>query len=425
MRRFLILSAMLLGASAVFAADVTNPEEVANLLLGKSGGDVQLQWDAVNLDVAGNPETVGFYEVYRGTAAAFVPDKAGAGNRIGAPAVESFTDTTAAGAMLFYLVGAVDAEGNKGVTRDSELTAAPVLSGFWTDTTVELDWTAAEPLAEVQFYRVYRGQTSGNYDFAEDVALTQTYSATGLATNVNWHFAVAAVDQAGNETIFSNEHIDPRGWHAERPRSRRERALLGRGGMHADRSRPRATLRRIPVARPGRLPCRRLGPGRGDVHDGVAPVHASLGGQHQQMRAGESLRTSDRAMVGTTRAATPGIDSRTCSWWWTTASSRATAASTMTTWSCFVQPRRSGPTPIRRTAAGVVPPRALTLDITPFTPLLAGQRRYIGAQITHTTCSAAGGSPVSSISASVPKTRRLNRRRTVSSRSSSTIAARR
>ena len=34
---------------------------------------------------------------------------------------------------------------------------------------------------------------------------------------------------------------------------------------------------------------------------------------------------------------------------------------------------------------GTVPPRALTLDITPFTPLLAGQTRYIVAHIGHFT----------------------------------------
>ena len=382
MRRFLILSAMLFSVSAVFAADVTNPEEVANLLLGKSGGDVQLQWDAVNLDVAGNPETVGFYEVYRGTAAAFVPDKAGAGNRIGAPAVESFTDTTAAGAMLFYLVGAVDAEGNKGVTRDSELTAAPVLSGFWTDTTVELDWTAAEPLAEVQFYRVYRGQTSGNYDFAEDVALTQTYSATGLATNVNWHFAVAAVDQAGNETIFSNEHIDPVGGTLNVRVHDGNELCWGAAGCtptdpdHVQRSDgfqllvpadfPAGDWGRVEVTftmesrlctPPSGGNTSKCGPGNpcdvgpcnggyntcGDPWDRLAHLFLVVDDCVEQ---GHGCINHDN--VELLRAATPfGTDAD--------------------------PPNGSG----------VVPPRALTLDITPFTPLLAGQRRYIGAQITH------------------------------------------
>ena len=35
------------------------------------------------------------------------------------------------------------------------------------------------------------------------------FTATGLETDVNWYFSVTAVDIGGNETAFSNEHVDP------------------------------------------------------------------------------------------------------------------------------------------------------------------------------------------------------------------------
>jgi len=83
-----------------------------------------------------------------------------------------------------------------------------VLSGFWTSTTIELDWTAAGAPADVDSYRVYYGKAPGDYLFVDDVGTSLSHSLSGLQTLVNWYFVVAAVDVNGNETIFSNEHID-------------------------------------------------------------------------------------------------------------------------------------------------------------------------------------------------------------------------
>ena len=83
-----------------------------------------------------------------------------------------------------------------------------MLAGFWTNTTIELDWTPAEAGVDVMAYRVYYGRGSGEYEFVDDVGLATTHSLTGLEFFVNWYSVVAAVDANGNESVFSNEHID-------------------------------------------------------------------------------------------------------------------------------------------------------------------------------------------------------------------------
>jgi len=203
---------VLILASSALAADVTNPAQVENLLFDRSGADVLLVWDPVTTDAAGNTESVDYYEIYRGVDPDFVPDKAGGSNRIGTSATESYTDVGAAGTGepdYYYLVCAVDLDGNQGPTRQPWLDTPPMLSGYWTDTTIELDWTDAQPLAGVVAYKVYRGQASGQYEAVENVGLSNVYSAIGLEADVNWYFAVTAVDVGGNETVFSNEHVDP------------------------------------------------------------------------------------------------------------------------------------------------------------------------------------------------------------------------
>lgn len=208
LRQLLIVS---LATSPGLAADVTNPAEVTGLRVDKSAGDVVLDWDPVTTDAAGNPgETIAEYNVYRGSTPDFVPDKSGGSNRIGTSMTTSFTDTGALGSGLddYYLVSAVDSAVNEGVTRPSRVTTPPVLSGFWTATTIELNWTDALPVSEVSSYRVYYGNKSGQYEFVDDVGLTNSHTLAGLALNVNWYIAVTAVDLGGNESGFSNEHVD-------------------------------------------------------------------------------------------------------------------------------------------------------------------------------------------------------------------------
>jgi hypothetical protein len=198
------------SAGPALALDVTRPAEVAGLAGERDGADVALSWSAVALDAAGQAETVDHYNVYRGTTPDFVPDTAGGTNRIGSVAGTSLTDpgAAAAGTDFHYLVTAVDAAGNESNARAPLVAVPPTLTGFWTDTTIEVDWSGAGPAEHVSSYRVYWGRTSGQYESVLDVGLADTHSLVGLQTLVNWYVAVTAVDLQGNESAFSNEHID-------------------------------------------------------------------------------------------------------------------------------------------------------------------------------------------------------------------------
>lgn len=205
----LALGAFVSGSSAL-AEDVTRPAAVTGLEATRSGDDVMIGWQPVTLDTAGQTETVGHYKVYRGATPDFVPDRIGGSNLIGTAPVESFSDTGAAadGSDHFYLVSAVDAAGNESNAEPSQVGLPPVLSGFWTDMSIEVDWTAAEPAGEVAAYRVYWGRAPGEYEGAVDVGLATSHSLDDLEGFIAWYVAVTAVDEQGNESGFSNEHVD-------------------------------------------------------------------------------------------------------------------------------------------------------------------------------------------------------------------------
>ncbi len=196
---------------AALAADVTRPAAVTGVLATRTSPDVILSWTPVTQDVTGTVETVSSYRVYRGTSPTFVPDLSGGSNRIGTTAGATFADLGAAGSATnyFYLVTAVDAAGNESASMPPLVSGVPVLSGIWTDTTVELNWTAAAPADKVAGYRVYYGKKSHVYDGRKDVGTALSTSMTGLDLWVNYYFAVVAYDVNGNESAFSNEHVDP------------------------------------------------------------------------------------------------------------------------------------------------------------------------------------------------------------------------
>ena len=199
--------------AAVQAADVTNPAEVTGLRVDPNTvqpADLDLIWNAVSFDVTGNPETVQEYRIYRGDSADFIPDKDTGTNLAGTSTTTSSTDVGARtdGTDHYYRVSAVDADGNEGVTQTPTVTTPPVLSGSWTDTTIELNWTDAQPVNEVLSYKVYYGKAAGSYEFVDDVGLATSHSLSGLELWVNWYIAVTAVDLNGNESAFSNEHVD-------------------------------------------------------------------------------------------------------------------------------------------------------------------------------------------------------------------------
>jgi hypothetical protein len=372
---FFIPGVIFLAFSMVLAADVTNPAEVTGLMVTRDSNDLVLTWDPCTADAAGYPETIDHYDIFRGESPDFVPDKAGHTNRIGSSAMEDYRDTEAAsdGTDYYYLVSAVDMAGNEGLTKDSTVTTCPVLSGYWTDTTIELSWTDALPVDQVTGYRVYYGKASGLYEFVDDVGLVNNHSLTGLETNVNWYSTVTAIDVNGNECDFSNEHVDPVGgtidirahdeaelcWGVSKcppddpdaiQRSDGFQYLLPVDFPEGDWIRVDVTFTMAsrlcddPIApdkcgdqNPGWNPC-------GDPWDRTAHLFLVL---DDCVEGSGSCMTNDN--IELMRAITPfGTDA----------------------------PPPDG--------SGVVPPRALTLDITPFTPLLTGTK-YVGAHIGHYT----------------------------------------
>ena len=56
-------------------------------------------------------------------------------------------------------------------------------------------------------YKIYRATASGAYGAALGTvpAGTVTYQATGLSANTTYFFVITAYDNAGNESLFSNE----------------------------------------------------------------------------------------------------------------------------------------------------------------------------------------------------------------------------
>lgn len=70
---------------------------------------------------------------------------------------------------------------------------------------VTLTWTANAE-ADLQEYRIYRGTSPAPTDQIATIAAgTQTYTDEDLAVGQTYYYRLAAVDQAGNESAFSNE----------------------------------------------------------------------------------------------------------------------------------------------------------------------------------------------------------------------------
>ncbi|WP_454085363.1 PA14 domain-containing protein [Georgenia sp. Marseille-Q6866] len=164
---------------------------------------------------------VGYY-VYRGTEAGVTADGApisGADPVMGT----SFTDNTAeVGKAYFYAVVAVDGEGrmsdlsNEVVaqileTPDTEAPAAPAeLAGTAGDGVVDLSWTASDS-EDVAGYRIHRAlepevgtSTTTEVVSGEGLVLEPTYTDMSVTNGTTYHYAVEAVDRAGNTSELSN-----------------------------------------------------------------------------------------------------------------------------------------------------------------------------------------------------------------------------
>jgi hypothetical protein len=194
-----------------------SPGFIGSLLVSKSGSTAMLSWAPITTDIYGKPETVAYYEVFRGTTPTFVP---GPSNKIGQSATASYPDLAAlsfANPSYYYLVRAVDTSGNVGGLGNQlpngidtmTLTKTPDGGGGYT---LGLSWPAVTtdfnglPLS-INHYEVY----GTNHPFTRaDIAnglvpllaspTTASFSVT--APVASQYYSVLAVDARGNKSSF-------------------------------------------------------------------------------------------------------------------------------------------------------------------------------------------------------------------------------
>jgi hypothetical protein len=198
-----------------YVRGVRSPHFVATLKIDKSGSDAVLSWAPVTTDIYGKPTTIAYYEVFRGTTPTFMP---GPGTRIGQPTTPTLTDPgvlSFASSNYYYLVRAVDVNGNVGGAGNQlpngidtmTMTKTPDGAGGFT---LGLSWPAVttdfdgQPLT-INHYEVYvadhafsRGDITGMIPVASPTS--PSYSVTAPAANQ--YYSVLAVDARGNKSSF-------------------------------------------------------------------------------------------------------------------------------------------------------------------------------------------------------------------------------
>jgi hypothetical protein len=193
-----------------------SPGFVGDLLLSRSGSDGLLSWGEVSYDIYGKPCEVDHYEIYRGTTPQFVPS---AGNRIGVTVAPSFTDVgelTEGGSDQYYLVRAIDGNGNPGglggqlpdgtlglIVTPSETVPGNVVLN-WPTVTTDFD---GAPIT-VESYEVYdfdqpfgRGEIESGA-VGPPVATVSSTSVELSPGSQSRYYSVLAVDPRGNRSPF-------------------------------------------------------------------------------------------------------------------------------------------------------------------------------------------------------------------------------
>jgi fibronectin type 3 domain-containing protein len=198
------------------AGDSTAPNKVIGLTVTPfSSSRLDLAW------TANSEPDLDHYNVYRGTSIGF-PVNPTTDTPLAQPNTNSYSDTNGLveSTTYYYKVAAVDNAGNIGIlsdevsssTGDSTAPAKVVGLSVTTISSSQLDlaWTAnTEP--DMAHYNVYRGTTAGfTVNLGSDTPLAQpvvnSYSDTsGLTESTTYFYKVAAVDNAGNIGILSNE----------------------------------------------------------------------------------------------------------------------------------------------------------------------------------------------------------------------------
>ncbi len=149
------------------------------------------------------------YHVKRGTATA------GPYTQVAAPTAASYVDTSLTnGVAYYYVVSALNANGESGNSSEATATPLPVppvptgLSATPGDKQISLTWTAS---AGATSYNVKRGANSGGpYTTLSSPAGT-SYSDTGLTDGTKYFYVVSAVNSAGESGNSSEAAATPVG----------------------------------------------------------------------------------------------------------------------------------------------------------------------------------------------------------------------
>jgi fibronectin type 3 domain-containing protein len=182
-----------------------------------SSSAIGLSWSAVT---APANCTISSYKVYGSTASGFTPSSS---NLLGSPTGTTFSSTgLAASTTYYYVVEAVDADGNSAAssqasaeTAAASCSAVPSAPTGLTATAssssvIGLSWTAVTPPANctISTYKLYGSTTSGFTPSSSNLLTSTTgtsYSNTGLTASTTYYYVVEAVDADGTSTASTQE----------------------------------------------------------------------------------------------------------------------------------------------------------------------------------------------------------------------------
>ncbi|MFF5967724.1 pectinesterase family protein [Streptomyces collinus] len=191
--------------------DFTAPAAPTDLSAAVDGTDVDLSWTApADADVAG-------YQVYRSANGADATLISGDSPLAGT----SYTDATAArGTAYTYTVVATDTSGNVSATSGSTTATVPVpvtddppaaptgLAATGAAGKIDLAWTAPSD-ADLAGYAIYRSTSAGVTATEANLLASEvtgtSYSDTSAVFGKTYHYAVVAVDAAGQSSPLSAE----------------------------------------------------------------------------------------------------------------------------------------------------------------------------------------------------------------------------
>jgi hypothetical protein len=202
-----------------FVRGIRSPGFIGNLKLGKSvsGTDAVLTWTAVTLDIYKKATTIASYEIFRGTTLTFVP---GPGNKIGQTSTPTYTDPGAlssANPNYYYLVRAIDSNGNVGglgnqlpngidavtLSKTPDGLGGFILGFTWPAVTTDFD----DRLLAIDHYEVYgTNHAFSRLDIKNGlvslIASPSTPSFSVTAPSASQYYSVLAVDARGNKSPF-------------------------------------------------------------------------------------------------------------------------------------------------------------------------------------------------------------------------------